>query len=39
MPPGRIFIPIAMRQRRLMTNALIALVQRAGFTVNGAEGA
>jgi len=36
MPPGRVFIPIAVRHRHLMTSALIDLVRRAGFTVSDA---
>jgi hypothetical protein len=34
MPAANIFIPIAIRQRRAMTNELIELVRRAGFQVN-----
>lgn len=35
MPPGRVFIPVAIRERRTLTQKLIALVERAGFTVTG----
>jgi hypothetical protein len=37
MPPGRVFIPIAVRHRQIMTYALIDLVRRAGFTVSEAQ--
>ena len=36
MPPGRVFIPIAVRHRQLMVHALTDLVRRAGFTVSDA---
>jgi hypothetical protein len=35
MPAGRVFIPIAIVQRRLMVEALIDLVERAGLAVTG----
>jgi hypothetical protein len=35
MPEGRVFIPIAMEQRRRMVAALIDLVERAGLKVSG----
>jgi hypothetical protein len=35
MPAGHVFIPIAMLRRRIMTAALIELVERAGLTVTG----
>lgn len=35
MPSRPTFIPIAIRRRRAMYEALIALVRRAGLTVNG----
>jgi hypothetical protein len=37
MPPGRVFIPIALRQKRIAVEALKELVRRHGFAVNGAE--
>lgn len=37
MPPGRVFIPIAIRHRTIMTHALIDLVRRAGFQVSTAQ--
>jgi len=37
MKPLHIFIPIAMRKRRLMVSALVALVRRAGLHVSDAE--
>jgi hypothetical protein len=36
MPPGRVFIPIAMQRRRIMLAALIDLVRRSGLHVSGA---
>ena len=38
MPPGKVFIPIAMRYRRLLESSLVDLVRRAGFSVSGMEG-
>lgn len=38
MPPGRVFIPIAIQRRRIMVNALIDLVERSGLHVSGAAG-
>lgn len=38
MPPGRVFIPIAIRRRRAMYDALIEVVRRAGFEVTGRGG-
>ena len=38
MPPGRVFIPIAMRRRRAMYAALTEVVRRAGFQVTGRVG-
>jgi len=35
MPAGRVFIPIAMEQRRRMLSLLIDLVERAGLKVTG----
>lgn len=35
MPPGRVFIPAAMRARKRMRDQLIALVERAGLKVTG----
>jgi len=35
MPPGNVFIPAAIRARRLMYEKLKAIVARAGFTVSG----
>ena len=35
MPPGHIFIPIVIRQRRAMYHDLAALLERHGFTVSG----
>jgi len=35
MPAGRVFIPIAIQQRRIMLSALIDLVERAGLHVTG----
>jgi hypothetical protein len=37
MPPGRVFIPIAIRRRRAMYDALVEVVRRAGFEVTGAR--
>ena len=37
MPPLNIFIPIARRRRRLMVNALVEVVRRAGLQVNDVE--
>jgi hypothetical protein len=39
MPPGRVFIPIAVREKTAMRNDLIALLERQGFTVNRQEAA
>jgi hypothetical protein len=36
MPPGRVFIPIAIRRRRAMYQALVEVVRRNGFEVTGA---
>ena len=38
MPPGRVFIPIAMRRRRDMYTALTEVVRRQGFQVTGRAG-
>jgi hypothetical protein len=38
MPPGRVFIPIAIRRRRAMYAALTEVVRRAGFQVTGRAG-
>lgn len=35
MPPGNVFIPAVVRERRAMVNDLIAMVQREGLTVTG----
>lgn len=35
MPPGKVFIPIAMAKRRQMWEALKAMVTRYGLKVNG----
>lgn len=35
MPPGRVFVPAAVRNRREMFNALISMVERNGLTVTG----
>lgn len=35
MPPGHVFVPIAMRKRRALQAQLIALLTREGFTVTG----
>lgn len=35
MPPGRVFVPIAMRRRRQMNDDLIDMIKRAGFEVRG----
>lgn len=35
MPPGRVFVPIAVRRRREMFNALKSMVERNGLTVIG----
>jgi hypothetical protein len=35
MPAGHVFIPIAMQRRRIMTAALVDLVERAGLHVTG----
>lgn len=35
MPPRPTFLPIVIRRRRAMYEALLALVRRAGLTVNG----
>lgn len=35
MPPGRVFVPIAIRRRRQMVDELIAMVEREGFVVRG----
>ena len=37
MPGFKVFVPIMQRQRRLMVQALVALVRRAGFTVSDAD--
>lgn len=36
MPPGRVFIPIAQRIRRALTDDLIGIIRRAGLLVRGA---
>lgn len=33
MPPGRVFIPIMIRHRRMLNELLVDLVERAGFKV------
>jgi hypothetical protein len=38
MPPGRVFIPIAIRRRRAMYGALAEVVRREGFEVSGRAG-
>lgn len=35
MPPGRVWIPIAVRSRREMLTALVSMVERNGLTVTG----
>jgi hypothetical protein len=35
MPAGNVFIPIAIARRRIMTAALVDLVERSGLTVTG----
>lgn len=35
MPPGNVFIPIAIRERRAMVDDLIAMVRREGLVVTG----
>jgi len=35
MPPGHVFVPIAIQKRRQMYENLKSLVERAGFTVRG----
>ena len=35
MPAGNVFIPIAMSRRRIMTAALVDLIERSGLTVTG----
>jgi hypothetical protein len=37
MPPGHVFIPIAMKHRGLMKLDLVELVRSHGFHVSGAE--
>ena len=39
MPAGNVFIPIVVRRRRAMVDALVALLQRAGLTVRHAHAA
>lgn len=34
MPPGRVFVPIMIRHRRMLHHLLVDLVQRAGFEVH-----
>jgi hypothetical protein len=36
MPAGNVFIPIAIARRRVMTAALVDLIERSGLTVTGA---
>ena len=38
MPPGRVFIPIAMRRRREMYAGLMDVVRKQGFQVSGHAG-
>jgi len=38
MPPGRVFIPIVVRNRRRMYQRLMAMLQRQGFQVSGDAG-
>lgn len=38
MPPGRVFVPIMIRQRRVLHELLVDLVERAGFQVVGTDG-
>jgi len=35
MPPGRVFVPIVIRERKAMHEELVELVQREGLTVTG----
>lgn len=37
MPPGRVFVPIAMDHRRRMVRELVDMMRRAGFEVSGVE--
>ena len=37
MPPGHVFVPIVVRERRAMNEDLIGLVQSEGLTVTGHE--
>ena len=38
MPPGHVFIPIAIRKRRAMSEQLVGLLRREGFEVTGDGG-
>jgi hypothetical protein len=35
MPAGKVFVPTVVRERRDMVKDLIAIVERAGFTIRG----